>query len=66
MLFVRVTVSGLRVFVAVFAVLVRCGSVFLRVVVLAHIVKMRRLKVMMSGRLMVSSSLKMMPARGVL
>jgi hypothetical protein len=49
--------------VAVLAMLVSRSGVFLSVVVLPHVVEMRRLKVMMRGGLMVSSRLKVMFAR---
>jgi hypothetical protein len=60
------TVGRLRVFVAMPAVLMSRGGVFLGVVVLTDIVKMCRLKVMMSRRLMVSRRLQVMLTRRVL
>lgn len=65
-LFVRVTVGGLRVFVAMPAVLVSRSRMFLGTVVVADIMMMRRLEVMMCRGLMVNSRLKMVLTRWML
>jgi hypothetical protein len=59
-------VGSLGVFVAMPAVLMSRGSVLLSVVVLTNIVKVCRLKVMMSSRLMVGSRLQVMFTRRML
>jgi hypothetical protein len=60
------SVSGLRVFVAMSAVLMGRSCVFLSFLVLTDIVKMCRSKVMMRRCVVVSSCLKVMLARRVL
>lgn len=58
--------GGLRVFVAMPAVLVSRSRMFLGTVVVADIMMMRRLEVMMCRGLMVNSRLKMVLTRWML